>query len=130
MFVCAIAEETPQTKLRKGNVFTPVCQLFCSQGGVCLSACWDTPPSPTPPVRHPLGRHTTLGRHTPLCRHPPQADTPSLADTPQADTPCPVHAEIHPLSSACWDTQCPVHAGIHMTTAADGTHPTGMQSCL
>ena len=42
----------PLTKLRKGNVFTPVCQSFCSQGGVCLSACWDThPPGQThPPV--------------------------------------------------------------------------------
>ena len=37
----------PQTKLRKGNVFTPVCQSFCSQGacmagghewhGVCMA---------------------------------------------------------------------------------------------
>ena len=26
----------PQTKLQKGNVFTPVCQLFCSQGGACV----------------------------------------------------------------------------------------------
>ena len=23
----------PQTKLREGNVFTPVCESFCSQGG-------------------------------------------------------------------------------------------------
>ena len=23
----------PQTKLREGNVFTPVCQSFCSRGG-------------------------------------------------------------------------------------------------
>ena len=66
----------PLTKLRKGNVFTPVCQSFCSQGGVCLSACWDT---------HPPGQ-----------THPP----------------------------------CPVHAGIDSATAADGTHPTGMHSCL
>ena len=37
---------------------------------------------------HPLGRHPS-GRHT-----------------PRADTPCPVHAGIHPhsLPSACWDT--------------------------
>ena len=27
----------PATKLRQGNVFTPVCQSFCSQGGLCLS---------------------------------------------------------------------------------------------
>ena len=39
----------PQTKLRKGNVFTPVCQSFCSQGGVCPSVCWDT----LPPTSHP-----------------------------------------------------------------------------
>ena len=25
---------------------------------------------------------------------------------------------------------CPVHAGIDSATAADGTHPTGMHSCL
>ena len=27
----------PATKLRQGNVFTPVCQLFCSPGGVLVS---------------------------------------------------------------------------------------------
>ena len=52
-----------QTKLRKGNVFTPVCQSFCSQGGVCPSACWDTH---TPPSRHPPGQ-----RPLPPGRHPP-----------------------------------------------------------
>ena len=40
----------PQTKLRKGTVFTPVCQSLCSQGGVYLSACWDTPPGQTHPT--------------------------------------------------------------------------------
>ena len=58
----------PQTKLWKGNVFTPVCQSFCSQRGggvVCLSACWDTHTHPragtlmadTPGQALPLGRH-------------------------------------------------------------------------
>ena len=52
---------------------------------------------------------------------------------PRADTPFPVHAGIHPttqcmlghtpLPSACWDTPPPA-------TAVDGTHPTGMHSCL
>ena len=28
----------------EGCVFTPVCQSFYSQGGVCLSAGWDTHP--------------------------------------------------------------------------------------
>ena len=69
-----------------------------------------------------------------------------LGYTPRADTP----RGRHPLPSTCWDTPtsafwihalsaqcmlrytppCPVHAGIHMATAADGTHPTGMHSCL
>ena len=60
--------------------------------------------------RHPLGRHPPWSRH-----------------------PFPVHAGIHPPPSACWDTPlCSVHAGIHPppATAADGTHPTGMHSCL
>ena len=65
----------PQTKLRKGNVFTPVCQSFCSWG--CLpSACWDTPPWQTPPGRHPPGRHTPLGRHPPWKHTSPPGSTP------------------------------------------------------
>ena len=54
-------------------------------------------------------------------RHPPPRQTPRWADT----SPCPVHAGIH--------TPFTVHAGIHphpAATAADGTHPTGMHSCL
>ena len=46
----------PQTKLRKGNIFTSVCQEFCKLPGQT--------------VRHPLGRHL-LGRYTHLDRHPP-----------------------------------------------------------
>ena len=47
--------------MRKGYVFKPVCQSFCSQGGVCLSACWDTPPGQTPP---PLRAETPPSRRT------------------------------------------------------------------
>ena len=36
----------PQTKLWEGNVFTPVCRSFCSQGGL-----------PHIPGRYPPGRH-------------------------------------------------------------------------
>ena len=75
-------------KLRKGRVFTSVCQSFCSQGGVCLRACWDThlrgqTPSPwqTPPPRA-----DTPPRQTPPSRHPP-GQTPPWADTP-ADSHC------------------------------------------
>ena len=57
----------PHLKLPEGNIFTPVCQSFCSQGGWC-----------TPQGRKPLGRHpprqTPLGifpkADTPLARHP------------------------------------------------------------
>ena len=57
------------TNFGQGNIFTSVCQEFCSQGGgVCLSACWDTPPRT---------------RHT-----PPGADPPDQA-RPPADTPLP-----------------------------------------
>ena len=111
----------PQTKLRKGNVFTPVCQSFCSQGvGVCLNACWDTAPwadTPTP-LRsacwdtHPLPSvcwdtqcPVHPGIHTPYPVH--------------AGIQCPVHAGI----------QCPVHAGIDMAIAVYGMYPTGIHSC-
>ena len=46
-----------------------MCQEFCTQGGVCLSACWDTTP----------GKETPLAR-----RHPSKADPPAqcmLGDT-------------------------------------------------
>ena len=66
------------TKLRQGNVFTCVCQSFCSRGGVS--------------GRHPLGIH-------PPGRHPP--------------------------------AQCILgYTQPSAATAADGTHHTGMHSCL
>ena len=56
----------PQTKLRNGNVFTPVSQPFCSQGGgihpqadtpPLADTCRQTPPrANTPPPRRPLQR--------------------------------------------------------------------------
>ena len=63
----------PATKLRQGNVFTPVCHSvilsFCPGGSA-------TPRAETPMGRHPLGRH-------PLGRHPPGQTLP-----------CAVHAGI------------------------------------
>ena len=46
--------------LGQGNIFSSVCQEFCSREG--LSACWDTTPprpgTPPPKTRHPPGtRH-------------------------------------------------------------------------
>ena len=56
----------PANEVCEGYVSTPVCQSFCSQEGVCLSACWDTHPSwaDSPPPR----------ADTPLDRHPLGAD--------------------------------------------------------
>ena len=56
----------PQTKLREGNVFTPVCLSFCSQGG-CLPQCMlgyttTTTPRQTPPPwadGHCCGRYAS-----------------------------------------------------------------------
>ena len=87
----------PQTKLRKGNVFTPVCQSFCSQG-VCIPACTGhTLPGQTLPLgRHPPGRHPPRQTHSwadthPPGRHPSWADTHPLGRcTPPGQTP-PLH---------------------------------------
>ena len=96
------------------------------RGGVCPNACWDTHPQQTPP----LGRHPwqtppwadTPWVNTPLGRHPqantPQADTPWQTPTPWAYTP--------PQE----DTRLGRHPPPPTATAADGTHPTGMQPCL
>ena len=50
----------PQTKLRKGNVFTPVCQSFCSQGGSAPGHAGIPSPRQTP-----LPRVVTLLVQTP-----------------------------------------------------------------
>ena len=100
----------PATKLRQVNVFTPVCQSFCSQGvsasglgGVCQTTTWaDTPMGRPPPSRHPLPSGC-WNTHLPsqcMLGYTPPADC-MLGCTP----PCPVHAGIY--------TPCPVHAGMH-----------------
>ena len=58
----------PQTKLRKGNVFTPVCQSFCSQGSTPVHAG----------ICHPQGRHLPWAAPW---------QTPPWADTPRQTTP-------------------------------------------
>ena len=60
----------PQTKLRKGNVFTNVCQSFCPQReGV--SAPMHARIHTTPLVRHPPWSDTPPGQTPPLVRHLP-----------------------------------------------------------
>ena len=57
--------------LGQGNIFSSMCQEFCSQRGVCLSACWDTTP----------------GADTPQEQTPPRADIPREQTYLQEQTP-------------------------------------------
>ena len=85
------------TKLWQGNVFTPVCQSFCSQDGyVCLwsGGVCHTPFGRQPPwAENPLlvdtytPRQTPAGQTTPGRHTSPLGDTHPLSDTPQVDTP-------------------------------------------
>ena len=68
--------------LGQGNIFTSMCQEFCSQGVgvVCTIACWDTTP----------GKADPLGKETPWQgRNPPGKET----------TPW----QGRPPHSACWE---------------------------
>ena len=68
--------------LGQGNIFSIVCQEFCSQGG-SASVHAGIPPPPT--------RHIPLEQTPPPDQAPPGADTPSRhppgPGTPRADTP-------------------------------------------
>ena len=66
---CGIIIVTARKRsLGQGNIFSSVCQEFCSPGGgFCLSACWDTTPSPR-------------SRHPPWDQAPPRAQC-MLGDT-------------------------------------------------
>ena len=82
-------------------MFSQACVILFTGG--CLPQCM-------------LGYYTPLGnRHPPQSRHSPQSrHPPSRADTP---LPCCRHPQ----------EQTPPR---DTATAADGTHPTGMHSCL
>ena len=100
----------PQTKLRKGNVFTSACQEFCPQeGGVCQTR--QAPPWADTLLLGRLGRHPP--GHTPpgQTRQTPLGQTPPLADTPRQTPP--------------WQTP-PTQ---ETATAVDGAHSTGMHFC-
>ena len=86
-------------KLRQGNVFTGVCQSFCSMGEGTGGYLADTPMQTTP-GRHPPAdtpQQTSLGRH-------PRGQTHPRPNTPRR----------HPLGrdplrpSTCWDTLTPL----------------------
>ena len=114
----------PQRSCGQGNIFTPVCHSFCSQGAGGLPQCilgyhlpgtsqtpppWDQADIPLAPGRHPQD----------------QADTPQdQADTPwdQADTPGPGRHPPGPGRPP--GKQTPAYG-----LRAAATHPTGMHSC-
>ena len=74
-------------------IFSQACVKNYVHGGVCLSACWDTPLGAAPPSRHhPLGAGT-LREQTPSS---PRSRHPREQTSPREQTP-------PPLCSACWD---------------------------
>ena len=67
------------------------CLSFCSQGGVCLSACWDTHTPPLPREQIPPPRSRYPPEQTPPGADPPGADNPPGVDTPPKQTSPPAH---------------------------------------
>ena len=95
-----------------------MCQEFCPQGRGCLPRQTVPPPSRQPPGQ------------TPPRQTPPQADTPSPgADTPRQPPPLGRHPWAdtpHPGQTPPLGRPPPPETA----TAADGMHPTGMDSCI
>ena len=91
-----------QRSCGQGNIFTPVCHLFCSQGGSASVHAGIPPLEQTPPRAdtHPWGQTPPEQTHTPWEQTPP---------LPGADPP---------------GKQTPAYG-----LRAAGTHPTGMHSC-
>ena len=105
MFVCCPPENhsifTGRNEVVAKVIFLHLLS-FCSQGGggFCLSACWDTTPSPpgagtpldqtSPQTRHPPWEQTPPGPGT----HPPGPGTPPQEQTPpQTRHPSPPEAD-------------------------------------
>ena len=83
-----------QTKLRQGNVFTPVCQSFCSRGvgGVCATH--------TPLPCMPPGMYTPWHICPPWHAHPLLHMPPPCHACPLA-TPVPCHAHSPAMHAPC-----------------------------
>ena len=75
----------PQRSCGQGNVFTAVCDSV-HRGGVCLSACWDTPQETPQRRKHLQEGGTTPRRRPPRRRHPQEGDPPE-GGTPQEGAP-------------------------------------------
>ena len=110
-FICNPSILLPAaTKLGQGNIFTSVCQEFCPGGGegVCLSACWDTPPwtrhppdQAPPKTRHPSSRDQA--RPSPRTRHPPGPGRPPEAAAPPREADCSIRSTSGRYASY-WNT--------------------------
>ena len=129
-------------KLRKGNVFTPVCQSFTSQGGVypsmhwvggvclwtwgCVILVWRgvSASSLWGSLTHTSPWADTPNRQIPPSQTPPRQTPPRqtipIGRQPPSQTP--------PRQILLRQTPPPPHQ-VTVTTA-DGTHPTGMHPCL
>ena len=123
----------PTTKLRQGNIFSPVCHSFHVEGGCCLPLVLGV--TATPPGRHPprktAPRETPPWADTSPSQTSPWADTPPgqtplpQVDTPQADTPRGRHPPVQTPSGRHPPGQCMLGC----VQQAGGIHPTGIHSC-
>ena len=78
-------------------MFLHLSVILFTEGGVCLSACWDTQP---PISRHPPGADTPPREQTPPWEQtPPGAETP-LEQTPSWGAETPLGADIPPGAGA------------------------------
>ena len=91
----------PQTKLRKGNVLTSVCQEFCPWGGEY-------------PSMH-------LGRHPPS-RYTPQVGTPPAGTPPWEGTPPSRYTSLAG-TPAPWQVHLPLAGTSQAGTPPEGTPP-------
>ena len=110
----ALLEITMRCLLPSAKKLRRLCfyrHLSVHRGGVCLSACWDTPPGS---IHAPPWEQT----------HPPEQTLPPLADTPPEQTPPWEQTTIR--ADTPWEQTPPPQ---DTAIAADGTHPTGMHSC-
>ena len=109
----------PQTKLREGNVFTPVCQSFCSEGGggSAQPPYADLGIGQTPLDADPLADLGGVGQ-TPLDGEPPRWTPP-----PEQTTSC---MQTPPHADPPWMKPHPPE----IRQQAGSTHPTGMYTCF
>ena len=117
--------------------FRRLCFYRCLSvhGGVCLSACWETPQGDPPARETPLPRRPPFSRPTPRgklrgirSRPTPKGKIEGIRSrpTPKGEIKGDqIQAHTQGGNSGGSGPDPP-----QTTTAAGGTHPTGMHSCL